>query len=112
MNHDEKQDRCDEVQLLSKFKEDLRVCRESLLEAKQRIIMLEQRLRFFLTCLILVLICATLYGTIQVWQTSAWLHEFAYYVRYERDPQWEKWMNEVRYNQDLIKNRIEKTQPQ
>lgn len=108
MNPDEKQVGCDNAGLVSKFKEDLRVSRETLLEAKQRVVMLEQRLRIFLICLLLLLTITLFYGTIQIWQTSTWLHDYGYYVRQERDPRWEKWMDEIRRNQDIIKSCIDK----
>lgn len=109
MDPNEKTSACDLDRLASKFKGDLRVCREALFEAKQRIIVLEQRLRIFLSCLIVLVAATMCYAVVQIWQTSNWLQNFGHYVREERDPRLDKWMNEIRNDQRLIKDYIEKT---
>lgn len=110
MDLNEKSSACDVNQLVSRIKEDLRVCREALLEAKSRIIVLEQRLRVFLASLIVLISITMVYAVIQIWQTATWLQDFGHYVRQERDPRLDKWMTDMRHDQDIIKGYIEKMQ--
>lgn len=110
MNPSQLDHKHDNYLTIQQFEENLQIARNAVTEAKQRIIALERRLHVFMVALIVLLACTTLYGFIQIWQTSRFLQDLGHYVRQERDPRWETWIREIRHNQDVIQSRIDEMQ--